>query len=75
MHDKQEDLITYKEEISEILKSEIVSRYYFQKGRVISSLKTDPEILRAIEVLEGNDTYLAILDGTLKPEKDAPEEE
>ena len=66
MHDKQEDLQTYREEISELLKSEIVSRYYFQRGRVIASLETDPEILKAIEVLAGRTTYLAILDGSLK---------
>jgi carboxyl-terminal processing protease len=79
MHDKQEDLITYKDEISEILKLEIVARYYFQKGRVVASLSTDPEIANAIEVLTGQSTYLAILDGSLKPEKqaeaDVPEEE
>jgi carboxyl-terminal processing protease len=66
MHDKQEDLLTYRDEISEILKSEIVSRYYFQKGRVVTSLKTDPDIIKAIEVLEGRDTYLAILDGSVR---------
>jgi carboxyl-terminal processing protease len=75
MHDKQEDLITYKEEISEILKSEIVSRYYFQKGRVVASLKSDPEILKAIEVLEGNATYLAILDGSIEPDKGEGQQE
>lgn len=66
MHDKQEDLLTYKEEISDILKLEIVSRYYYQKGRVIASLNSDPDISRAIEILEGTATYNAILDGSLK---------
>ena len=69
-HDKEGDLTTYRNEISEILKSEIVSRYYFQKGRVIASLKTDPEIAKAIEVLEGKSTYVAILDGSLKMPKE-----
>jgi len=75
MHDKQADLLKYREEISEILKSEIVARYYFQKGRVIASLETDPEIAKAIEVLEGRDTYLAILDGSLKTDKAGPGDE
>jgi carboxyl-terminal processing protease len=75
MHDKQADLLKYREEISEILKSEIVARYYFQKGRVIASLETDPEIAKAIEVLEGRDTYLAILDGSLKTDKEGPGDE
>lgn len=69
LHDKSEDLTTYKDEIKIILKDEIVSRYYFQKGRIVAALSDDPEITKAIEVLQGSATYLAILDGTIKPEK------
>jgi carboxyl-terminal processing protease len=69
LHDKSADLITYKDEIKLVLKDEIVSRYYYQKGRIIASLSDDPEIAKAIEVLQGSETYLAILDGTIKPEK------
>jgi carboxyl-terminal processing protease len=69
LHDKSEDLVTYKDEIKMILKDEIVARYYFQKGRILASLSDDPEIAKAIEVLQGSETYLAILDGTIKPEK------
>jgi len=77
LHDKSEDLVTYKDEIKLILKDEIVSRYYYQKGRIIASLSDDPEIAKAIEVLQGTATYLAILDGSIKPERknQAPEEE
>jgi carboxyl-terminal processing protease len=64
LHDKGADLITYKDEIKILLKDEIVARYYYQKGRIIASLKEDPEIARAIEVLQGSETYLAILNGT-----------
>lgn len=67
MHDKAADLRTYSDEIKELMKSEIVSRYYYQKGRIIASLRTDPDIAKAIEVLNGTDTYYAILDGSLKP--------
>ncbi len=67
LHDKDADLLTYKDEVKLLLKDEIVARYYYQTGRIISSLNDDPEIARAIEVLQGTDTYLAILDGTLKP--------
>jgi carboxyl-terminal processing protease len=68
LHDKSADLLTYKDEIKFLLKDEIVSRYYYQKGRIIASLNDDPEIAKAIELLKGNETYLAILDGSLKPE-------
>jgi len=69
LHDKSADLITYKDEIKMILKDEIISRYYYQKGRIIASLSDDPEIKKAIEVLQGSETYLAILDGTIRTEK------
>lgn len=75
LHDKSKDLITYKDEIKLILKDEIVARYYYQKGRIIASLSDDPEIAKAIEVLQGTATYLAILDGSIKPERQKKEPE
>ena len=69
LHDKSKDLITYKDEIKLILKDEIVGRYYYQKGRIIATLSDDPEITKAIEVLQGTATYLAILDGSIKTER------
>ena len=63
---KDNDLINNKEEISEILKMEIVGRYYFQKGKIISSLKDDPELNRAVEILldsNGDNEYENILKG------------
>jgi carboxyl-terminal processing protease len=75
LHDKSKDLITYKDEIKLILKDEIVARYYYQKGRIIASLSDDPEIAKAIEVLQGTATYLAILDGSIKPERQKKEAE
>ena len=75
MHDKAADLRTYSDEIKELMKSEIVARYYFQKGRIVASLNSDPDIAKAIEVLNGTDTYYAILDGSLKPAKAASENE
>ena len=63
---KDNDLINNKEEISEILKMEIVGRYYFQKGKIISSLKDDPELNRAVEILldsNGENEYENLLKG------------
>lgn len=60
---KKEDLYTFKDEIKEILENEIVSRYYYQKGRIESSIKYDTEIQKALEVLE-NKAYVSILDGS-----------
>lgn len=69
MHNKEEDLITYRDEICELLKLEIVSRYYYQEGKVKASLGMDPEVERATGILEDQELYRSILDGTyMEPE-------
>jgi len=70
-HSKEEDLVTHKTEISKLLKMEIVSRYYYQEGKIRASLDIDPEIKRAIEILEDPATYNSILDGRYSKEKAA----
>jgi carboxyl-terminal processing protease len=47
-HSKEQDLVTFKDEIKEALKEELVSRYYFQEGVIESSLKKDEDIKAAI---------------------------
>ncbi len=68
-HDKNADLQKFKKEISFMLKDEIVGRYYYQKGKIVSSLKDDPEIVRAIDVLNRPGYYTSILNGTYKSDK------
>ncbi|MCK5080130.1 MAG: S41 family peptidase [Bacteroidales bacterium] len=68
MHSKEEDLLTYRNEISEILKMEIVTRYYYQEGKIRASLSSDPDINRAIRILEEPATYQSILEGTYSEE-------
>ena len=55
------DLKKYKEEISDILQDEIVSRYYFQKGRKENSFGSDPFLKKAIEILKNEKEYNLIL--------------
>lgn len=59
--DKENDLITYKKEISEYLASEIVVRYYHQKGRIANQLSIDPDIKEAKEILNDLPRYRSIL--------------
>lgn len=61
---KKKDLIENKPEIIDILQQEIVSRYYYQKGRIESTLSDDPELKSAINVLNNSIQYTSILDGT-----------
>ena len=64
--EKENDLISNRKDIEELLRSEIVGRYYFQKGRIISSLNDDLDLKRAFEILlntNGKDEYHNILSG------------
>ncbi|NOX48349.1 MAG: S41 family peptidase [Chlorobi bacterium] len=58
---KKGDIAKNEDEIKKILRFEIVSRYYYQKGKIISSLSDDKGIKKAIGVIDANDNYLAIL--------------
>lgn len=66
MHNKSEDLITHRDEISEILRIEIVTRFYHQKGKVKASLINDPEVEKAIKVIEDKKEYSSILSSAIK---------
>jgi carboxyl-terminal processing protease len=65
-NDKKSDLTKYKSQICDLLKQDIISRYYYQKGKVISSLKTDKDIAGAITALTDQSLYKSILAGTYK---------
>ncbi len=68
MHNKKEDLVTFKDEIKEMLELEIASRYYYQNGRTENSFRFDYEVNKAIELLKDNKKYNSILVGTYKEE-------
>jgi len=61
---KKADLLEKKPEIQELLQLEIISRYYYQKGRIQASLVNDPDIKRSIQLLNDSGTYTSILDGS-----------
>ncbi len=62
-HDKNQDLQTFRVEISRLLQEEIVSRYYFQTGRIESFLKDDKELKEAVRILNNKEEYNKILSG------------
>ena len=55
------DLEKKRQEIVELLENEIVSRYYYQKGRTINSFQHDPVVIKAIETAINKMAYDAIL--------------
>ena len=65
-HDKFADLKNNKKDIIALLKEEIVSRYYYQKGRIEVSLSDDSYVKEAEDILNNNDLYSGILKGTYK---------
>ncbi len=62
---KSRDLEIYRDEIQRLLREEIVSRYYYQKGRVEASLRGDPYVERAVDILQNPGLFNSILDGSL----------
>ena len=58
---KERDLEKFREEISEILANEIVSRYYFENGRSQNALIYDEDAKKAIEILLNLSQYNSIL--------------
>lgn len=55
------DLDRYKTEIVKIIENEIVSRYYYQRGRIEASLANDSYIVEALKVLNNEKLYQDIL--------------
>jgi len=62
---KQNDIKKHRPEIERILRSEIASRYYYQKGKIITALKQDPEIDKAVEIILDKEKAKTILTGKL----------
>lgn len=58
---KEKDLELFKEQIKDLVQNEIVSRYYFQEGRVVNAFLDDESLKSAIEVLKDEKRYKAVL--------------
>lgn len=64
LNHKDNSLDLFSEEIKNVLKEEIVSRYYFEKGVIEASFADDREVLSAIAILNDTEKYQNILRGT-----------
>lgn len=58
---KEGDFEKHRPEIEQLLRVEIVTRYYFQRGKIISAMKGDKEIEKAVELLHDMGSYRQIL--------------
>jgi len=61
LENKNNDLQKSKEDVKEILTGEIMSRYFYQRGRIKAGLNFDIEVEKAIEILKENTEYNKIL--------------
>lgn len=58
----EKDLDSFRDQISLLLENEIISRYYFQKGRYRASFHRDRDLLEARKILNDQDRYRKILE-------------
>ncbi len=64
--EKKQDIEKFRDEIQDLLLMEIISRYYFQEGKIIATIKNNPEVEEAKKVLADEAFYKSVLDGTYK---------
>lgn len=60
---KDQDLKNHHDELKQILEEEIVSRYYYENGRLENSFRNDTDLKKALEVLDNTSLYSSILRG------------
>lgn len=65
---KEGDLLREKQAISEALLAEIVSRYYYQKGRAQAELRQDEWVEAAIDLLNDREEYRRLLTSPVEPD-------
>lgn len=62
--DKKEDMYKFRDEITLMVENEIVSRYYYSRGRIRAYMPHDPFVQKALEVLNNKTFYSSVLDGS-----------
>jgi carboxyl-terminal processing protease len=62
-HNNLKDLLTFGKEIRQILEEEIVNRYYYQEGRILSQIQDDPQLEKALQVLDEPGAMKQVLSG------------
>lgn len=60
-HDKEQDMIKNKTEIITVLENEIAGRYFYAYGKVKKSYQNDPEVAKAVELINNPTKYNELL--------------
>lgn len=62
-HSKKNDLTQFKDEIRKVLEAEIVSRYFFEKGRLEQGFKYDADLNESLKIINNKAVLASILNG------------
>jgi len=62
-HDNEKELRESKDEVLQLLREEIASRYFFQKGRIAIALEDDKTLMTAVSSLKDSNKYNNLLKG------------
>ncbi len=60
---KKTELITHKSEIKRVLETQIISRYYFERGKIEQAFQYDNEVIKAKSLFTNQPVMLTILKG------------
>lgn len=63
-HDRFKDLEIHRKDVKDLLSEEIVSRYYYNAGKIANSIQKDSQIKVAKKVISEEGRYLSILQPT-----------
>lgn len=61
--DRKDDLLSHRREITMLLTAEIMSRYYYEPGRIAARLPSDPVVQAACNLLDHPGSYRKLLAG------------
>jgi carboxyl-terminal processing protease len=63
-HNLDQDLTMFRNEITDLLEDEIISRYFYEQGAISWTIKKDEQVLKARDLLNDRGEYDAILKGS-----------
>jgi carboxyl-terminal processing protease len=63
VHNLDHDLTIFRDEISDLIEEEIVSRYFYEEGAIAWGIKSDEQVIKALETLNNKEKYTSILSG------------
>lgn len=63
-HSLDQDLKLFRAEITDLIEDEIISRYFYENGAIAYTIKSDEQVLKAVDILNNKEEYDSILKGT-----------